>query len=236
VTQLTLENTKLREQVRMLSTEADTKQAMLESAAEDALRLAQVCEDPAQVRQDAHLYREGILNSTVFKTETFKKFLVSTMNYTNRVEASNSEVKAVMEGVRVRLAEAHASRTRSVVPPPQGAPKPTPLQVPAPGAGPSEARTPQDKGKEVVEEGRIPPRTSDSPARNTRSTVRNLAAEDWAKSPASKKLHEIGLEKSEEDVLPDSPESDECEMVEGKRLKKMRSSTQRGKRARTGKK
>lgn len=229
ITQIQLENTRLREQVRMQGTELEKNRTMLMSAAEEAVRLGEICEVPAEVRQEANLYREGILNSEVFKAETFKKFIKLTMNYTKKVEDSNQEVKTILDQVRVRVEEATRPRAGTVLP----SPKPTPIQVPTHGEGTSRSpHTPLEKGKKKIEEGRIPSKTGDSPAKNTRSIVRKLGEKEFANSPAGKKLHEIGLEDSEEEVLADSPteSGDEYELVDGKRVKVGRASSRNLKR------
>jgi len=229
ITEIQLENTRLREQVRMQETELEKNRTMLMTAAEEAVRLGEICEVPAEVRQEANLYREGILNSEVFKAEAFKKFIKSTMNYTKKVEDSNQEVKIILDQVRVRMEEATRPRASTALP----SPRPVPIQIPTHGEGTSRSpHTPLERGRKPVEEGQIPSKIGDSPAKNTRSVVRKLGEKEFANSPAGKKLHEIGLEDSEEEVLPDSPteSGDEYEVVDGKRVKVGRASSRKLKR------
>lgn len=72
-------------------------------------------------------------------------------------------------------------------------------------------------------EGHGPRTAADSPARNTRSFVRNLNASDWVQSPAGMKLHEqtgILISDDEECQSTDAVASDEDhEIVDGKRIR-----------------
>jgi hypothetical protein len=143
---------------------------------------------------NSNLYEAGISQSEVFKSETFKKFLKSTMAYTKRIEESNKTVVEVLESVRSRISEA-GPRPAPTLESPAKVPvsRLSPAQLQRTGAGPSNPTTPTDKGKGPSEEERAPPiRTVDSPAKNTCSVVRNLDTEAWERSPAGTKLHDQG--------------------------------------------
>jgi hypothetical protein len=229
--QMTMEIGRLRELVKLKDTELGKTRTLMEAAHQDVVRIAGMCEVPATTMLNSNLYEAGISQSEVFKSETFKKFLKSTMAYTKRIEESNKTVVAVLESVRSRISEA-GPRPAPTFESPAKVPvsRLSPAQLQRTGAGPSNPTTPTDKGKGPSGEERTPPtRTVDSPAKNTRSVVRNLGAEAWERSPAGTKLHDQGgILLSDEEELesdPSHPDTDavaseeEYDLVDGKRVR-----------------
>lgn len=61
--------------------------------------MADICKVPATTLLNANLYKARIPKLEVFKAETFKKFIESTMAYIKRIEESKIMVVAVDESV-----------------------------------------------------------------------------------------------------------------------------------------
>ena len=146
--QMTMEIGRLRELVKLKDTELGKTRTLMEAAHQDVVRIAGMCEVPATTMLNSNLYEAGISQSEVFKSETFKKFLKSTMAYTKRIEESNKTVVEVLESVRSRISEA-GPRPAPTFESPAKVPvsRLSPAQLQRTGAGPSNPTTPTDKGK-----------------------------------------------------------------------------------------
>lgn len=111
ISQLTMENSRLRQTIDLKDGELSWSQVLLDDAHKDVVHMAEICNVPATTIVQVGLFNSGITNSAVFKGDTFKKFVVSTMNFTKRIEESNKEVLAVLKRVDVRIMEAGPSLT-----------------------------------------------------------------------------------------------------------------------------
>ena len=195
ISELTMENSRLRKTVGLKDEELQRSRVKLDEVNRDIVRMCDMTRIPAVETRNSQLYEAGILDSQVFKGDTFKRFILATMKYTKRIEDNNKEVIAILNRLEDRLAEAGPSSN-----PPSdpvkvaGSPKVAQATTPTPTPGDA-------KGKQVIAEASTPPKMpAGPPAGRTRSAVRHLDAEGWVKSPSSQKLHDqAGVETSEQE-------------------------------------
>lgn len=171
---------------------------------------------------NSHLYEAGITGSEVFKAETFRKFMKAIVTYIQRIEASHKTVAIVLESIRDRIKKVGSIPAPTKSPARIPVSRPLPITIPRTDAGSSNHVTSKNKGKKVTDESEAPA-PANSPAKNTRSVVRKLAAEDWVKSPAAAKLHDhVGIIISDDEELQSEHDTDsvksgkDYKVVEGK--------------------
>ena len=175
---LTMENSRLRRTVALKDEELNRIRIRLNDAHQDILLASECCRVPADTVKKAELFEAGITKSEVFKGDTFKKFIVASMKFTNRIEQSNEKVVAILERLEFREAETNKTRLAGFQAEQVTIPATTPIDRSVKTTGEASTQTPEDR------KGKTPIGEASTPTGRTRSAARGLNAEGWGQSPA----------------------------------------------------